>query len=245
MIIYLFRHGETTYQQDRVLLDHASDLTPKGIETVRESANDLATQLDTLVQQASTPIRIHSSPFGRCLHTAKVIQDILSKRGFKVQDIAQDELLAEVENWNWELFFPLVTGTEIEYEGSRLEVNKELTNPKNLSLISYFREDAVHKLSDEAKRSLPKEYLEKIAQFERSTSVTDRLRQKLELLDWDKKEVSILTTHEGLTGDLVQQLSSRNDAFLDRGKYFGVRKESGILLPYHCQADAINYENSN
>jgi len=237
MEAYIFRHGETSYQQGKVCLSEAHDLTPEGISTVNNSSSELAKKLDP-----SLPVQIHSSPFGRCLHTAKVIKDNLERRGIKALDIIGDDLIEEIRNFEWELFCPLVNGGEIEFEGDKFEVDKSLTNPQNLSSVRYLREDLAHKLAEEARKTLPPKYLRRIASFERYLSAVNRLNTKVNSLRNRNGEIQILSTHEGLTGRFIEQLSGQKEAFLGRGKYFYVRTEGGIIVPETYQEGAIRVE---
>lgn len=234
METYVFRHGESPYKQGKVSLSEAYDLTNQGISVVRDSTKDLSDRL-----KQGLPVQIHSSPFGRCLHTAKIIGQTLSEDGHRVSEVREDELIGEVGNFDWSLFCPLVTGGDIEYEGERFRVDKALTNPQNVSSVRYFREDLAHRLSDQAKRTLPLKYQKRIASFERYPSIADRLNLKLESLKNRNGEVQIISTHEGLTGRFIEQLTGQNEAFLGRGKYFGVKTEGGILIPCAYQTDAI------
>lgn len=231
---YIFRHGDTHYKQGEVSFSEANDLTNEGIQIVEDSSKGLSKRL-----RQDLPIQIHSSPFGRCLHTARIIGENLTEEGYMVLDIGVDRLISEVGNFDWSLFYPLVVGGEIEYEGEKFGVDKSLTNPGGLSSVRYLREDLAHALSDKAKRRLPTKYLDKIASFERYPSVTSRLNLKLDSLRNRDFEIQIISTHEGLTGRFIEQLAGNNEAFLGRGKYFGVKTESGIFVPYTCQTDSV------
>lgn len=235
MKAYIFRHGETEYHQGKVSLQEANDLTPEGVQTVIKSTNHLSQRLDK-----NKPIQISSSPFGRSLYTAKIIQDALSKNGFTVNDIREDDNLSEVGNFEWELFYPLVEGGEIQYGNDKISIDKSLTNPQNLHFIEYFRSDAAYNLSQKAKASLPKNFLERIDSFEKNSSVFGRLDSKLEKLSDTDDVIPIISTHEGLTGKFIEKLANGNKiASLKRGKYFGVKSEGGIWIPYADQKDAI------
>lgn len=234
---YIFRHGQSQYKQGMVSLGEADDLTLEGVRTVRDSADHLGKRLDK-----STPVLIHSSSFGRCLHTARIIGDTLSGLGFGVSGITIDPTLREVENFDWSLFHPLVVGGELEYEGQRFGVDDSLTNPNGLSSVRYFRSDSAHRLSEEAKRSLPKEYLERVASFERYHSVSQRLDTKLDELSEAKGEVPILCTHEALTGRFAEDLAESPQALFERGKYFGVKNDSGLWVPVNYQEGALIYD---
>lgn len=242
MEAYIFRHGESPYEQGEVSLREADDLTPEGARTVRDSANHLGRRLRLLDQDS--PIQIYSSSFGRCLHTAKVIGNALSDSGFSVAEIRENDSLGEVGNFDWDLYHQLAVGGEIEYDGEKFIVDNSLTNPQGLGQTNYFRSDAAHNLSDKAKASLPEKYLERVDSFERYPSVSARLDSKLEDIGRENGVIPIISTHEGLTGKFIEGLTGNKNAFLDRGKYFGVKSEGGIWVPFAPQEDAITSKSS-
>lgn len=236
MVVYIFRHGETEYKQGPVTLTEANDLTPTGVRIVTESATNLAK-----VVGSGPDIALFSSPFGRCLHTAKVIKDKLEQTGILTSNITPERLLGEVENFEWRLFCPLVFGGEVNFAGERFNINRELTNPEGVSSVEFFRRDLAHTLKGKARDSLPSAYLDKIAQFERYSEVAKRLELILEKLR-ESYATTILVTHEGLTGEYVTQLAQDRNAFLGRGKYIAVRYTGRGWNAYTPQKGAIEIE---
>ncbi len=236
MDTYIFRHGESPYAQGIVSLKEADDLTPDGVVNVKDSASHLGQRLSR-----DFPVEIHSSPFGRCLHTARIIGNTLSDLRFRVSGITEDSTLSEVENFDWGLFLPLVVGGELEYGSERFTVDDSLTNPQGLSSVRYFRSDSAHGLSQGARKTLPREYLERIDSFERYPSVSGRLDTKLKALsDVERtRAVPVICTHEALTGRFAEDLTGSPKALLGRGKYFGVRSEDGTLVPINYQKGAL------
>lgn len=233
MEVYVFRHGDSKYTQGIVFPSKANDLTDFGITAVAKSSEHLANKL-----KKSIPVQIYSSPFGRCLYTAKIIEKVLKKSGLKIEGIDIDESIGEVKNFEWSLFYPLVVGGKIEYEREKFLVDSNLTNPKKVGFAKYFRKDFAHQLSKRAKKSLPKQYLERIASFERCPFVLKRFDSKLEQLMIPNR-ISIISTHDGLIGRFIEQLSGNENSFLDRGKYFLLRHQNGIWVPYNLQKGAI------
>ncbi len=236
MRVYVFRHGKSEYKQGRVSISEANDLTPDGIETVRNSTNCLSSRISKDVSSG-----ISSSPLGRCLHTSNIIRQTLSEKGFRTHEIEVDDILGE-ENLDWDLFEYLVGGGEVEYEGENFFVDKTLTNPRGVSSTRYFREDLANKLSEEARKTLPAKYLERIALFETHASVSGRLEKKLNSLNGHDEDMHIIATHEGLTGKFIEQLSGNIEACLSSGKYLVVKNKEGIWVPDSYQDGAISIE---
>lgn len=235
MVVYIFRHGETDYSQGKVSLSEANDLTLGGIATVCSSAMNLASRLNN--QRGS--VLIESSPFGRCLHTSKLIANILKASEINVRKVNPDEQLREVDNFDWNVFFPLVSGGKIIYEGEEAVIDKNLTNPHNLSHSSYFRKDLMHKLPGEVTRNLPERILKKIKSCEAYHSVVNRINSKL--LSIPEGDTTILCTHDGPIGDLLMEVTGRDDAYLQRGMYFEVQRKGNILIPKIVQENSIGY----
>jgi len=235
MKAYIFRHGESPYNQRQVSLAEADDLSPEGGRSIRDSASHLGEILSN-----DLPVQIYSSPFGRCLHSSKIIRDTLVNNGFDVADIKEDYDIEEVRNFEWALFHPLVLGGEVQYEDQRFTVNSSLTNSHRLGLIDYFRSDSAHNLSEEARQSLPNEYLEIVASFERYPSVYSRLDTKLKSIESEDSTTPVICTHEALTGRFIDRLTGNKNAYLKRGKYFGVRSNRGIWIPFASQENVID-----
>src|SRR3989344_6144085 len=106
MGIYVFRHGETEYKQgnDRLTLGKANDLTPEGERIVRASASHLANLIASTERGYTTPVKIHTSPMGRCIHSSEIIGNDLTDEGLNVLPIELNEDLEEVRNFDWKLF---------------------------------------------------------------------------------------------------------------------------------------------
>src|SRR3989344_3428990 len=241
MDVYIFRHAASNYRQGMVNLVEANDLTLDGIIDTTNSAADLAKRLEKLSKGALLPVQLSSSPFGRCLHSSKIIDETLTNAGFLAHPIKISNNLGEVGNFEWYLFNALVKGGKIEYEGETFDVNPDLTNPQNLKITRYFRTDSAHKLAWNARQSLPKSCLDRVDTFERYHSVVKRLSSELETILSFDAQIQVICTHEGLTGEFIEQISKSQDAYLNMGMYFGARNEGGIWVPYDCQKGAINY----
>jgi broad specificity phosphatase PhoE len=145
------------------------DKISRACKEVRQSTKNLAESMDPKVH-----VLIFSSPVPRAIHTSKIIQEELSILGFTVSEIFLEEELSEVHNFSWDLFEPLMNGGVIEYEGTTFEVNKEQTNPDGLVYPDYFISDAVHNIPESVKDSWPKDYVERLSNFEKFSDVTTR-----------------------------------------------------------------------
>lgn len=234
---YIIRHGDAGYQQGKVNISMANDLTENGVDTVNKTALHLS---NTIESEGNSQVQLYSSPFGRCLHTSRIVRDVLASRGSDIKPIQITNDLEEVRNFEWNLFYPLVVGGELKYNGDAIAVDVDLTNPQRDSPTRYFRGDLVHKLSKTARDSLPKSYLERINQFERYPSVTSRLSSWLAEHKNNEGIELVVCTHEGLTGDLIEQVTRNKEAYLQRGKYFAVKNENGIFVPYISQDNSVS-----
>ena len=142
METYIFRHEESGYTQGKVSLGRASDLLPGGTVRVGLKVQHLGNRLTQ-----GRAVRITSSPYGRTLHTARLISDVLREGGHNVEGIIPDERLEEIRDFDRSLFLALVNGGNIDNDDSRFTINPSFTNPGKLSATNYFRSDAHHNLS--------------------------------------------------------------------------------------------------
>lgn len=235
--VYPFRHGEAYYKQRETTMEEARDLTPEGREGVRTHARNLIARVEPL------PRQIISSPYGRCLDTSREIQKECVLLHLEQPECQIAPELAEVHNFEWNLFYPLVAGGEIEYEGEVFNVNAQITNPENLTPTVYFRRDKAHTLPTSARNILPHTYLERIATFERAHEATKRFDNFLNSLP--EGVLTILCTHEALTGKYIAQATGKENAFLGRGKYFMLQNQGNEWKPHLFQANHIEYDSKS
>jgi len=222
MKAYIIRHGESNYKQEKApTLADASDLTPAGIETVLDTAEDMARLINPEIK-----INLLSSPYARTLETSSLIQKVLSTKGLTLPEIQINECLGEVKNFDWTLFTELLKDRQI--------------NPHNQSPIEYFRRDFLHNLSDEVKRSLGSELLQKINNIENYLSCLNRFQGCLDSLEGD----SVLVTHEGLTGKYIEMAAGKcnKTPYLGKGKYFVLENQGSEWKPLIVPEGAIQYE---
>ncbi|MBU0906612.1 MAG: histidine phosphatase family protein [Nanoarchaeota archaeon] len=235
MQAHVLRHGLTEYKQGIVDLGEANDLTPEGIAVVRATAGDLAQHV---LRNRGKAVKIRSSRYGRTLYTAKIASEELSRSGVEIPEgIVEDSRLNEVENFEWDLFYPLVSGGKIFYDGGELEIDSAVTNPERLIIPLYFRQDRHLHLPERARRLLPPSVIARIESFEPYQSTLKRFRAVL--ADLNGPETHLLVGHEGYTGEFVKAFSGRSDTYLDRGKYFTLERLNGAWAPVSAQGGAI------
>lgn len=143
--VTLFRHGTAKYEQGKVSIEEANDLTEEGRRLVVEQANRLANEIGQ-----DEEITIWSSPMGRTLETATIIADVLRDHGFDIRlkkQVGEEdtpttaenairvfEALEEVRGLDIDLFSALVNGGSYTFSnGSTISFDKNKTNPNNLS----------------------------------------------------------------------------------------------------------------
>ncbi len=235
----IFRHGESFYRQEETSLELADDLTERGIEEVIESGNHLANSMNL----EGARIKISSSPFGRTLHTAKVLRQTLLEKGFKSAEIKINPELGEVENFDWEFYNLMVQGGKFQEEGDFF-IDPSITNPKHYGTVAYFRKDQIHALSQEVRKNLPREVLERIDSVESYGSAVRRLHNVINGLD-EAFDLHILSTHEALTGEYASPaFGSDGTPVLGVGKYLVLQRENQIWRPVFYQENAIKLEES-
>jgi broad specificity phosphatase PhoE len=230
----IFRHGEAKYGQGEVPLAEANDLTEKGIEKVRENAEQLAELIGS-----NEEVAIWSSPMGRTLQTAKIIAEVLKQKGIKLRAKGVTEEsgikvfneLTEVKNFSWKSFSPLITGGEVEFAGKKFFVDKSLTNPKNLGK-TYYMENGVGNIDPRAKEQWPKEYVQEIEGFEKFFEATKRIMRPLARLKklGDKPYRVIIVTHDALTGFIANVFSGGEENGIDPGSFINLERKNGKLV---------------
>jgi broad specificity phosphatase PhoE len=94
-LIYLVRHGETTWNVEGRVQGHKdSPLTERGIEQARRAGTTLA----ALIEDEPTFMLTHS-PLGRVRHTTELILEAI---GGRIAEVRPDDQLKEVAWGRWE-----------------------------------------------------------------------------------------------------------------------------------------------
>jgi broad specificity phosphatase PhoE len=194
----------------------------RAIEEVRTSAETLGGTLDK-----SVPVFILSSPVGRTLHTAKIISEVLSEKGFTVNPIKTEKILGEVENFSWTLFEPLMNGGIVTYHDQgekKFEVNKSETNPRNLGYPDYFMDDSAHQIPPHVKETWPEVYRGMVDGFEKFHDVTHRFLSKIQSLGNQEEGNFILVTHDCATMHLADSFTDGRQKGLVPGTFIHIER---------------------
>jgi len=249
------RHGPSIYRQPEWSdINTADDLNTVGryedgsitdeelakgkeeaIAIVRASAEEIADNIEE-----DEEVAIWSSPTGRTLETARIIRDVLSERGIQVRSkgnasehgVKVFDRIGEVKNFSWELFEPLMSGGEVEFDGEKFTIDKSLSNPNNIGYPDYFTSDAIKDIPETAMDSWSKKYIAQIKEFESFADVSERMSktlQKVKKLN-DKKYRIILVTHDALTGALVKTFSSGEMGGVNPGQFLSLERSDNKLV---------------
>lgn len=234
--IDIFRHGQAKYEQGEVEIKEADDLTKEGIREVKISAEKLADFI-----RPDEEVEIWSSPRGRTLQTAKIIAETLEQKGIHLRKKGNAEdlgikvfdQLGEIKNFSWKLFNPLVVGGEVELDGKKFIIDKNLTNPRGIDYQKYFTEDGIKNITPEARAELPADYIKEIEGFEKFIDATKRMIKPLSRLKKikDKSYRIIIVTHDALTSFAVSIFSTGERGGLDPGEFLSLeRKDDKIVV---------------
>ncbi len=244
--IGMFRHGLTSYKQMETTLKEADDLLEEGIPILRERAHEFVSLLPT-----DRIVHIYSSPMGRTLHTARILEEVCREHCLNTSPIQTDDRLTEVRNFVFNLYLPLAEGGVIELAGSRFEIDSRITNPGGLSLGKYFMEDACHRLDEKLKGKVPEEYLGLLVKFEAFADIRARGIDFLRYacgLHLPSGDSVIASTHEALVYHPLDVFSRGTLYSLERGDYIhleadekGLRiKRAGRLTEGDNSRDILN-----
>jgi len=218
MKIVVMRHGLTDYKQNYpVSIEDADDLQARGIPKIKSSAlkmNGCFNHQPNIV----------SSPYGRTIHTAKIVADVLT---IPHHYIVLNHELEEVRNFDFELLRVLTQGGIYRFKDESITINSRYTNPNYLPHTTYFNSDLTRQLPVSAKKRLPQELVEKIERMETCTEACQRLENVLQTLDKD----SLVVTHQGLTQRLLEKMGYTHKQYVDRGEFIIVEASNRILKP--------------
>jgi hypothetical protein len=166
------------------------------------------------------------------------------EKGIKSSEIKINPALGELENFDWEFYNLLVQGGKFQEDGTEFFIDPSITNPQHYGTVAYFRRDAIHTLSQEVRKNLPKGVLERIDSVESYGSAVRRLHKVMGSLD-EAFDLHILSTHEALTGEYASQaFGSDGTPVLGVGKYLVLQRENQIWRPVFYPENAIKLEES-
>ena len=216
--VTLFRHGMAKYEQGKVAISEANDLTDEGRNLVREQAERLADELGQ-----DEEITIWSSPMGRTLETATIVADVLREKGFEIRmkkstdntevpPSAEDtirvfEALEEVRGLDIGLFSALVDGKLYALEdGTEVMFDKSKTNPDNLSFQDYYYRGGYKKYLQSGE-NVPAEVQASLNSLEEEADIHHRFDRNVDRVSKaqsDKKQRVIIVTHHVTMKDYTE-----------------------------------------
>ena len=216
--VTLFRHGMAKYEQGKVAVSEANDLTDEGRNLVREQAERLADELGQ-----DEEITIWSSPIGRTLETATIVADVLREKGFEIRmkkstdntevpPSAEDtirvfEALEEVRGLDIGLFSALVDGKLYALEdGTEVTFDKSKTNPDNLSFQDYYYRGGYKKYLQSGE-NVPAEVQASLNSLEEEADIHHRFDRNVDRVSKaqsDKKQRVIIVTHHVTMKDYTE-----------------------------------------
>ncbi|PIR44459.1 MAG: hypothetical protein COV10_04360 [Candidatus Vogelbacteria bacterium CG10_big_fil_rev_8_21_14_0_10_51_16] len=216
--VTLFRHGMAKYEQGKVAVSEANDLTDEGRNLVREQAERLADELGQ-----DEEITIWSSPMGRTLETATIVADVLREKGFEIRmkkstdntevpPSAEDtirvfEALEEVRGLDIGLFSALVDGKLYALEdGTEVMFDKSKTNPDNLSFQDYYYRGGYKKYLQSGE-NVPAEVQASLNSLEEEADIHHRFDRNVDRVSKaqsDKKQRVIIVTHHVTMKDYTE-----------------------------------------
>ncbi len=163
---------------------------------------------------------LKSSPVARTLHSLRLIRQVMQQEGFQMPETTLVHELAEVGNFNWRLFQPLVEGGLLDWESATIVVDAKLTNPEGIKFGQYFNEDRLHKLPNEVWASLPPTYAVAALSFEKASSLKVRAFAAFQsVMDDIGFSQSVVVTHDACAGLLVEAFTKGKKASLDPGTF--------------------------
>jgi broad specificity phosphatase PhoE len=250
--IYVVRHGESFRSQAKCKLEEANDLTEEGMSSARKVAVLIATE------GYYRNLRVMSSPYGRTLHTAKIIVgslNMISELNDQGYPNASEELLGLLEKtaatesvssvtieptdrlekargFQWELVKPLIMGGVIEFGGRTLSVDPSLTNPYGHDYHTYLVHDELKKIPGTVKRLWPREYVDFLEGVETFESLSHRMIEMLGDIDRKNDPLCshLLSTHGALMGFLSFAYSRQYREEIKPGEVVTLEKRGKHLL---------------
>ncbi len=223
--VTLFRHGTAKYEQGKVPVGEAHDLTEAGRDLVKKQAERLAEEIDK-----DEEVTIWSSPMGRTLETATIVAETLRDKGFNIRlkkqgeddeasSLAESairtfESLEEVRGLDVKLFGALVNGgSYIAEGGTELTFDKEITNPKGLSFQDYYYQGG-YKEYLHSENAVPQKVQESLSALEEEGDIHhrfDRNIDRLSKIKSDKKQRVIIVTHHATMKDYSEDVVNPAD----------------------------------
>ena len=157
--IVFFRHWEAKYEnlnvdsskvfhsieQYKKELSWVMDLKPESYEVITSYVRKLLEIIDI---KKYKKIHIWSSPLARTIETTSIILEELQNNNINPQKIAIFNILEEVRWFNWQIHTTLCYWWCLNVNWKTINIDKQITNPRNLNFTDYFFEDEIHKIKD-------------------------------------------------------------------------------------------------
>ena len=251
IFVALVRHGWTKYTQGNgeSELSSACDLhfssrqsfPPFTLPSDRMSEIDIGRKLRSMInhllhdREINRPIRIISSPTGRCLSTAKVIRSCIQRRDnlslakknglelYGESGIESDRAWGENRNFEWSIFEPLVKGGKIKHDDKEpFVIDAADSNPNGIDPLDYLDYNLIHSLPSSVTRKWPRWYVKRIRSFETPEERRKRLERNLRQIA-NKPNADrflwIVVTHAGIVAPLLRHYTDNRIRELPRGEW--------------------------
>ena len=250
--INIVRHGPSTYTQPdwrdpktandiTTLVEITGSETEEDLSIAKQKAIEIVTKSAEKIASEILPneeVVIWSSPTGRTLETAKVILETLKSKGINIKKerpnlgIGIFEKLGEIKNFSWDLFKPLVDGGQVTVAGTEFYIDKNVSNPNNLSYSDYFKNDELRKISQEVLRTWPREFLNQIMDFETFFDVTKRVASSITRIKkvTDKNYRLIIVTHDAFAGNILTTLFESETKSINPGQFISTERRGDDLV---------------
>jgi hypothetical protein len=138
-------------------------------------------------------------------------------------------------NFIWKLFYPLVNGGYVEFEGERFLIDKKFTNPLDIHLNEYFSKNGIATIDIDYKKTLPNNYVKEIDGFEKFTDAVRRIIVPLSRLKKikDKPYRIIIVTHDVFSGFIANIFSAGEDSekhTINPGEFINIERDNDKLV---------------
>ena len=226
-VFYVMRHGLTDYVQgnEPVSMSLANDLTPEGILKVQASAQDLCSSiLQHRMGNQPVAVQIVSSPTGRCLHTSRLVADVLraSNGGVECAPIVPEAGLIEVQGFVGTLYQECLNAHEAQL---RALVHQHCSPGLPDWQLAVFPLDLLHQLP---MAGLAPHLGTFIHNMETAASAHARLREVATCYCTPAATaVHVLVTHDGLPCKWISQVTGNAVHTLERGHWVRVGCNEG------------------
>lgn len=244
----LQRHGPTHWSQGKVPIDYANDLAlteNDELSSVRKAEKIVLRSTRKIIPLLDPKriVKIHASPYGRTLHTAKVNKELFERFGFRVKIVVAEEL-GEVRNFSGTLLGQLINGGEVEFEGVKFHIDAEDTNPDKLELVNYYVASAFKKIPESVKSTWPLGYLKKIDSIETFPAVTKRAVNYLYFVKDNAKDGSqyLFITHEALLIAMVKLYTDNKQIRMNPAGFVHLMGNGNGLVVESVNGNNIGYK---